>query len=86
MTEDSPSKKTKLINDGMKAHNSLTDIVLFLNPPLYFLLIFCFALGFCIFVGNLENHKKAEEISDALAQHFMTKSLLVQNIRMDRSR
>lgn len=29
MTEDSPSKKTKLMNDGMKAHNIWTDIILF---------------------------------------------------------
>lgn len=84
MTEDSPSKKTKLINDGMEAHNIRTDIILFLNPQLKS--ISCFVLGFCIFVGNLNNHKKAEEISDALAQHFMTKSLLVENIRMDRSK
>lgn len=84
MTEDSPSKKTKLINDGTKTYKIWTDLSLFLNQQLK--LISCFVLGFCIFVGNLNNHKKAEEISDALAQHFMSKSLLVQNIRVDRSK
>ncbi|KAG7227155.1 hypothetical protein INR49_013953 [Caranx melampygus] len=55
--EASPSKKTKLINDG-----------------------------FCLFVGNLNKSKTFEEVRQSLASYFMTQSLLVQNIRLDRSR
>ncbi|KAM8727789.1 nucleolin-like isoform 2-T2 [Acanthopagrus schlegelii] len=55
--DTSPSKKTKLINDG-----------------------------FCLFVGNLNTSKKFEEVRDSLANFFMTQSLLVQDIRLDRSR
>ncbi|XP_073346676.1 nucleolin-like [Pagrus major] len=55
--ETSPSKKTKLINDG-----------------------------FCLFVGNLNTTKKFEEVKDSLANFFMTQSVLVQDIRLDRSR
>lgn len=49
MTEDSPSKKTKLINDGMKAHNSLTDSFIFKPTTLFFInILFCFRfLYFC---------------------------------------
>ncbi|XP_023270507.1 nucleolin-like [Seriola lalandi dorsalis] len=53
----SPSKKTKLINDG-----------------------------FCVFVGNLNTSKSFEEVRDSLANYFMTQSLLVQDIRLDRSK
>ncbi|XP_071349004.1 nucleolin-like isoform X2 [Trachinotus anak] len=56
-TETSPSKKSKLINDG-----------------------------FCLFVGNLNKSKTFEEIRDSLASYFMTQSLLVQDIRLDRSK
>ncbi|XP_020505144.2 nucleolin [Labrus bergylta] len=56
-TETSPSKKTKLMNDG-----------------------------FSLYVGNLNNSKTFEEIKDALANHFMAQSLLVQDIKLDRSR
>lgn len=83
-TEDSPSKKIKVINDGMKMWNTWAYIMLccvFFNPCFQYLV-----LGFCIFVGNLNNHKKAEEISNALAQRFMAQSLLVENIRIDRSK
>ncbi|XP_029308927.1 nucleolin-like isoform X2 [Cottoperca gobio] len=53
----SPSKKTKLINEG-----------------------------FCLFVGNLNNSKTFDEVKDSLANYFMTQSLLVQDIRLDRSK
>ncbi|XP_071375906.1 nucleolin-like isoform X1 [Centroberyx affinis] len=42
--------------------------------------------GFCLFVGNLNNSKKYEEVKDSLASYFMTQSLLVQDIRLDHSR
>uniref|UniRef100_A0A3B5KLZ7 RRM domain-containing protein n=1 Tax=Takifugu rubripes TaxID=31033 RepID=A0A3B5KLZ7_TAKRU len=42
--------------------------------------------GFCVFVGNLNNHKKAEELFNALAQFFTAQSLLFQSIRLDRSK
>ncbi|XP_070775211.1 nucleolin-like [Enoplosus armatus] len=42
--------------------------------------------GFCLFVGNLNNSKKFEEVKDSLANYFMTQSLLVQDIRLDRSK
>ncbi|XP_063741027.1 nucleolin-like isoform X2 [Eleginops maclovinus] len=55
--EESPPKKTKLINDG-----------------------------YCLFVGNLNKSKTFDEVKDSLANYFMTQSLLVQDIRLDRSR
>ncbi|XP_034558264.1 nucleolin-like [Notolabrus celidotus] len=42
--------------------------------------------GFCLFVGNLNNSKKFEEVKDSLANYFMTQSILFQDIRLDRSR
>ncbi|KAL3054597.1 hypothetical protein OYC64_017517 [Pagothenia borchgrevinki] len=42
--------------------------------------------GFCLFVGNLNKSKTFEEIKDSLANYFMTQSVLVQDIRLDRSR
>ncbi|CAJ1071910.1 nucleolin-like [Xyrichtys novacula] len=55
--QTSPSKKTKLINDG-----------------------------YCLFVGNLNNSKKFDEVKDSLANYFMAQSLLVQDIRVDPSK
>lgn len=55
--ECSPSKKTKLINEG-----------------------------YCIYVGNLNNSKWYEEIKTALANFFMTQSILVQDIRLDKAK
>ncbi len=45
-----------------------------------------FVAGFCLFVGNLNNSKKLEEVKDSLANYFMKQSLLVQDIRLDRSK
>uniref|UniRef100_UPI0037E8FA9D nucleolin-like n=1 Tax=Semicossyphus pulcher TaxID=241346 RepID=UPI0037E8FA9D len=42
--------------------------------------------GFCAFVGNLNNSKKIQEVRDSLANYFMTQSLLVQDIRVDKSK
>ncbi|KAJ4937342.1 hypothetical protein JOQ06_001906 [Pogonophryne albipinna] len=42
--------------------------------------------GFCLYVGNLNNSKTFEEIKDSLANYFMTQCVLVQAIRLDRSR
>nr|XP_020442419.1 nucleolin-like isoform X1 [Monopterus albus] len=42
--------------------------------------------GFCVFVGNLDNSRTYEEVKDSLATYFMTQSLLVQDIRLDRSK
>ncbi|XP_026229364.1 nucleolin-like isoform X2 [Anabas testudineus] len=42
--------------------------------------------GFCLFVGNLNNSKTFEEVKDSLANYFMKQSLLVQDIRLDRSK
>ncbi|XP_062259547.1 nucleolin-like isoform X2 [Platichthys flesus] len=42
--------------------------------------------GFCLYVGNLNNSKTFEEVKDSLAKYFMTKSLLFQDIRLDRSK
>ncbi|XP_020772924.1 nucleolin-like isoform X3 [Boleophthalmus pectinirostris] len=53
----SPSKKSKLINDG-----------------------------YCVYVGNLNNSKFYEDIKNTLANYFMTHSLLVQDIRLDKAK
>lgn len=45
-----------------------------------------FVAGLCLFVGNLNNAKNVTEVGDTLAKFFMTKSVLVQDIRVDRSR
>lgn len=42
--------------------------------------------GFCLYVGNLNNSKTFDEVKDSLANYFMAQSLLVQNIRLDRSK
>ncbi|TKS80092.1 Nucleolin Protein C23 [Collichthys lucidus] len=55
--ETSPSKKTKLINDG-----------------------------YCLYVGNLDNSKNFKDVRESLANYFMSRSLLVQDIRLDRSK
>lgn len=47
---------------------------------------FCVISGFCIFVGNLNKSKTFDEVKDTLATYFMTKSLLVQDITLDKSK
>ncbi|XP_070701369.1 nucleolin-like [Pempheris klunzingeri] len=42
--------------------------------------------GFCVFVGNLNSSKTFDEVRDSLASYFMAQSLLVQDIKLDRSR
>ncbi|XP_058489848.1 nucleolin-like [Solea solea] len=42
--------------------------------------------GYCLFVGNLNNSKKYNEVKDSLASYFMAQSLLFQDIRLDRSK
>ncbi|XP_068593788.1 nucleolin-like isoform X3 [Cebidichthys violaceus] len=42
--------------------------------------------GYCLYVGNLNNSKTFNEVKDSLANYFMTQSLLVQGIRLHRSR
>lgn len=42
--------------------------------------------GFCLFVGNLNSSKTFAEVKDSLATYFMAQSLLVQDIRVDRSK
>uniref|UniRef100_A0A3Q3XJP7 RRM domain-containing protein n=1 Tax=Mola mola TaxID=94237 RepID=A0A3Q3XJP7_MOLML len=42
--------------------------------------------GFCVFVGNLNTSKKFVELKDALGNYLMAQSLLVQDIRLDRSK
>ncbi|XP_034411042.1 nucleolin-like isoform X2 [Cyclopterus lumpus] len=42
--------------------------------------------GYCLYVGNLNNTKTFEEVKDSLANYFMAQSLLVQDIRLDRSK
>ncbi|XP_076000641.1 nucleolin-like [Genypterus blacodes] len=42
--------------------------------------------GFCLYVGNLNFSKTHEEVKTSLASYFMTQSLLVQDIRLDRSK
>lgn len=42
--------------------------------------------GFCLFVGNLNSTKKADQVRDSLAQYFMTQSLLFEKIRLDHSK
>ncbi|TNN69866.1 nucleolin [Liparis tanakae] len=42
--------------------------------------------GYCLFVGNLNTTKTFDEVNDSLANYLMTQSLLVQDIRLDRSR
>lgn len=55
--DSSPSKKTKLINDG-----------------------------YCLFVGNLNNSKQYEELKTAIPNFFVTQSILVQDIRLDKAK
>ncbi|XP_019733463.1 nucleolin-like isoform X2 [Hippocampus comes] len=42
--------------------------------------------GYCVFVGNLNNSKTFEEVTQSLEKYFMTQSLLVQDIRLAKSR
>ncbi|XP_034743046.1 nucleolin-like isoform X2 [Etheostoma cragini] len=42
--------------------------------------------GFCLYVGNLNNSKTFDEIKASLANFLMKQSLLVQDIRLDRSK
>lgn len=42
--------------------------------------------GYCLYVGNLNNSKYYEDIKNALANYFMTQSLLVQDIRLDKAK
>ncbi|KAA8587753.1 hypothetical protein FQN60_016615 [Etheostoma spectabile] len=42
--------------------------------------------GFCLYVGNLNNSKTFDEIKASLANYLMKQSLLVQDIRLDRSK
>ncbi|XP_031710487.1 nucleolin-like [Anarrhichthys ocellatus] len=42
--------------------------------------------GYCLYVGNLNNSKTFDEVKDSLASYFMTQSLLVQDIRVHRSK
>ncbi|XP_031153936.1 nucleolin-like isoform X2 [Sander lucioperca] len=42
--------------------------------------------GFCLYVGNLNNTKTFDEIKASLANYLMKQSLLVQDIRLDRSK
>ncbi|KAM6919991.1 nucleolin-like [Lycodopsis pacificus] len=42
--------------------------------------------GYCLFVGNLNNSKTFDEVKDSLTSYFMTQSLLVQDIRLHRSK
>ncbi|XP_047444706.1 nucleolin-like [Mugil cephalus] len=42
--------------------------------------------GFCLFVGNLNNSKKFDELKNSLANYLMTQSLLFQDIRLDQSK
>ncbi|XP_056276828.1 nucleolin-like isoform X2 [Pseudoliparis swirei] len=42
--------------------------------------------GYCLYVGNLNTTKTFEEVNDSLANYLMTQSLLVQDIRLDRSK
>ncbi|XP_059199999.1 nucleolin-like isoform X2 [Centropristis striata] len=42
--------------------------------------------GFCLFVGNLNNSKKSDEVKESLANYFMKQSLLFQDIRLARSK
>uniref|UniRef100_A0A8C6URG0 RRM domain-containing protein n=1 Tax=Neogobius melanostomus TaxID=47308 RepID=A0A8C6URG0_9GOBI len=43
-------------------------------------------VGYCLYVGNLDNSKYYEEIRNSLANYFMTQSLLVQDIRLDKAK
>ncbi|XP_077395721.1 nucleolin-like [Festucalex cinctus] len=42
--------------------------------------------GYCVFVGNLNNSRTFDEINSSLEKFFMKQSLLVQDIRLDKSR
>ncbi|XP_053740214.1 nucleolin-like [Synchiropus splendidus] len=42
--------------------------------------------GYCLFVGNLNYHNTYENVKDSLGKYLMTQSLLVQDVRLDRSR
>uniref|UniRef100_A0A8C2XDE4 RRM domain-containing protein n=1 Tax=Cyclopterus lumpus TaxID=8103 RepID=A0A8C2XDE4_CYCLU len=43
-----------------------------------------FFVGFCLYVGNLNNTKTFEEVKDSLTNYFMAQSLLVQDIRVEK--
>ncbi|XP_072297895.1 nucleolin-like [Eucyclogobius newberryi] len=55
--DSSPSKKTKLINDG-----------------------------YCVHFGNLNNSKFFDDVKTALANYLMTQSLLIKDIRLDKTK
>uniref|UniRef100_A0A673AWE7 RRM domain-containing protein n=1 Tax=Sphaeramia orbicularis TaxID=375764 RepID=A0A673AWE7_9TELE len=42
--------------------------------------------GYCLYIGNLKKSTKFEELKNSLATYFMTHSLLVQDIRLARSK
>ncbi|KAK9538960.1 hypothetical protein VZT92_004098 [Zoarces viviparus] len=42
--------------------------------------------GYCLYVGNLNNSKTFDEVKDSLTSYFITQSLLVQDIRLHRSK
>ncbi|XP_037133018.1 nucleolin-like isoform X3 [Syngnathus acus] len=42
--------------------------------------------GYCVFVGNLNTSKTFEEVTASLEKFFMTQSLIVQDIRLAKSR
>ncbi|XP_041805639.1 nucleolin-like isoform X2 [Chelmon rostratus] len=75
---DDVKKKSKGVNRKRKDRSTVET-----SPPKKTKLI---NDGFCLFVGNLNNAKTFEEVKDSLATYFMTQSLLVQDIRLDRSK
>lgn len=83
LTEESRTKKAKLVNDGMS--NRVTAKFLHLVTCRVETSLLCDS-GFCVFVGNLDKSKTFDEVKDTLATYFMTKSLLVQDIRLNRSK
>lgn len=83
-TEESLTKKAKLVNDGMS--NLMTAQFLHLVTCVMLRYPLCLISGFCVFVGNLNKSKTFDEVKDTLASYFMTKSLLVQDIILDQSK
>lgn len=78
----SPPKKMKLINDGL----NFWQRHFFFLPGNFLWIVLCVFIGHCVFVGNLNNSKTFEEVTQSLEKYFMTQSLLVQDIRLAKSR
>lgn len=89
MTEDTSSKNSEVeVEQEVKANKNVkrkrkAESKIESSPPKKAGLI---NDGYCLFVGNLNYHNTYDKVKDSLAKYLMTQSLLVQDVRLDRSR